>query len=84
MRIVDLAVIALLTAFALTGESEWLWGLAILLAVIWMAARRAIPKKPRLLKRDEEFDDPFGSENWPPSANPNDPHDPSWRDHYYS
>lgn len=87
MRIVDLAVIALLTAFALTGESEWLWGLAILLAVIWMAARRAIPKKPRLLKRDEEFErlhDPFGSESWPPSANLSDPHDPLWRDHYYS
>lgn len=82
MLAVDVAIMGMVVAFAVSGNWVWFWIAGIAMAVIWIVARKVAPKKLRLpIQRDEEWErlhDLFGEKSPFFSDNISDPNDPSW------
>lgn len=75
MLVADAAIVGMVVAFAVSGDWAWFWAAGIVMAVVWIVARKLAPQKPQTTAsgrgRLEQAGDPFV---W----HRNDPDDPLW------
>ena len=75
MLAADVAIVGIVVGFAISGDWGWFWAAGIVIAVVWIVARKLAPQKPQTTAsgrgRLEQVGDPFV---W----HRNDPDDPLW------
>jgi hypothetical protein len=48
MLVADAAIVGMVVAFAVSGNWVWFWIAGMAMAVIWIVARKSVPRKPQM------------------------------------